>query len=225
MRISLFDLMYNLVENANRMTGYFPRPEKVRENTEYIMAHSSVKYDHTGLWLKSYSAIGVKQAKEVIIQVPKYIIFKITEDDKKWELSTCENLEQIEEVLRYLEDYEISVVMIDGIITQYNHIEEPFKSRIIWKNPIYQIQYQEQNGEKNSELIYDRSHLEAVIIDKFKQGYKNLMAFNVLEQQYDDFFITAVVYSTDSGNRPPKMHLGKSEMTFIELSGEEDFVW
>ncbi len=220
----LFDLVYSIVAEVEKLKGNLERSEVIEEKAKYILEHSSIRYNNEGLWLSSYSQVGVKQSKEVEVQVPDFLVFTITEDLKTWDLSTYRTLEEVEQVLRSLEEYEVAVVMIQSVIVNYNLVTNVFNSRVIWQNHIFQVEYKDTSNEDKTVLIYDRVQLKDVVIDKFKRGYSDIKVYDILKQCYIHFYIKDVVYSTSNNLLPLELVFCKSELSFKDLDEEED-IW
>src|SRR5690606_20928917 len=97
----------------------------------------------------------------------------------KWELKTVNNIEDIEYELNYLEEFEFAVIIVDGVVKEYTLVEDTINSRVIWKDPIFQIEY--TIGQENKEiLIYERLKLQEEVIRLVKdEDIKDIQVFNI----------------------------------------------
>ncbi len=222
----LFDLICSLVKEVEREKGNFGEQEKVLEKVNHILKFSSMKYDEDGLYIESFSKLGIEHWKGTELELPRYLVFIIDSGYKKWVLKTVKSIEDIEYELVTLEDFEFAVVIIDGVIKEYNIIETTFNDRVVWKDPIFHIEYI-QGQENKVELVYERIKLEEEIKRLVKEDdIKDLKVFNIMEDFYEvNFYVLGVVYSTSEGERPLQVIWGKSEMTFLDIAEEDEGIW
>lgn len=222
--MTLYELVYSVIEQVERERGNYGGKEEVEEKVSYILKHSSMKYNSFCLRLESYTSLGIENWKDAELQLPKYLLFRITYDSKDWVLKSHNDLKMLEFDLRNSDDT-IQVVLMDGSIKEYMIVNDIFNGLIVWKHPIYQIEYKEQCEDKVV-LIYDNKQLEEKVRQVVKEGYEDIQVFNIGLGMYEHFYVKDVVYSTDGGDRPSEVVWGKSEMTFLDLANdEEEDIW
>ncbi len=212
----LFDLVYKLVEKLEIQTGNIPKQEFVEEKTKYILEHSIAEYNQRGLFLRDFSMLGVKDSKQVEVQAPQYLTFKVSSNFKKWRLNTHRSLYQVEREIEQSEVTEIVVVMMDGDIKEYTLVDE---KRVIWKNPIYVVEW-EEDGEDKQKLIYDKKQLEEVILELVEQKSYRVRAFSILNQKYENFQVFGTIYSTDDFISEPTILWGYIDSFFEDEDNE-----
>lgn len=220
----LYELVYNVAKEVEREKGNFPKEEVVREKTDFILKHSSMKYDEFGLFISSFSKLGIEAWKDAELELPKYMLFSVSYDYQDWEIQSYNDLKRLEFNLRNAEDI-IQVALFDGVIKDYNIIEDTFNGLVIWKDPIYKIEYTTEDKKDREILIYDDRRLEEEIRKAVKEKYENIQVFNINEGMYEHFYVKDVVFSTDCGERPSEVIWGKSEMTFFDLANDEEDIW
>lgn len=216
MVMTLFDMVYKLVEEVEREKGNIPREEVIEEKATYILEHSIAEYNSRGLFLRDFSMIGVKQGKETEVQVQNYMIFKVSSDYKAWELKTLRSLGEVDWEISNSEVTDIVIVMLDGVIKDYNLVNE---ERIIWKHPIYSVEW-EENGEERQDMIYDRVQLEEVLIELVHEQAYKLRVFNILKQVYEHFQVLGTLYSTQNIRTAPTVLWG-----YTQDYDEEDYMF
>ena len=216
MVISIFDMVYKLLEEVEKLKGNFPREEVIEEKTEYILEHSIAEYSSRGLFLRDFSMIGVKDSKEVEVQPQKYMLFTVSSDYKKWELETLKSLGEVEWEIRNTEVTDISVVMFDGVIKDYNLVNE---ERVIWKSPVFTVEW-EEDGDDRQVLIYDRVYLEEVIIERVNEKSYRLRVFDILRQVFLPFQVFGTLYSSQDIITAPTVLWG-----YTEEYNEEDYIF
>jgi len=214
--MTLFDMVYKLVEEVEREKGNIPREEVIEEKATYILEHSIAEYNSRGLFLRDFSMIGVKQGKETEVQVQNYMIFKVSSDYKAWELKTLRSLGEVDWEISNSEVTDIVIVMLDGVIKDYNLVNE---ERIIWKHPIYSVEW-EENGEERQDMIYDRVQLEEVLIELVHEQAYKLRVFNILKQVYEHFQVLGTLYSTQNIRTAPTVLWG-----YTQDYDEEDYMF
>jgi hypothetical protein len=210
----LYDLVEILVKEAIKQTGNLPKLDDLAEKTNYILEHSIAEYNQRGLFLRDFNMIGVKDSKEIEVQPPKYMLFTVSSDYKKWELQTLKSLGEIEWEIRNTEVTDIAICMFDGIIKDYTLVNE---ERVIWKHPVFTVEW-EEDGEDKQELIYDRVHLEEVIIEKVNEKSYRLRVFDILRQVFLPFQVFGTLYSSQDIITAPTVLWG-----YIEEYNEEDY--
>ncbi len=218
MVIKLFDLVYKLLEEVEKQKGNIPREEVIAEKATYILEHSIAEYNSRGLYLRDFSMIGVKDSKEIEVQPSRYMLFTVSGDYKKWELQTLKSLGEIEWEIRNTEVTDISVVMFDGVIKDYNLVNE---ERVIWKSPVFTVEW-EEDGEDKQELIYDRVHLEEVIIEKVNEKSYRLRVFDILRQVFLPFQVFGTLYSSQDIITAPTVLWGYID-SYIE--DKDEVIW
>jgi hypothetical protein len=142
------------------------------------------------------------------------MLFTVSRDYKKWEVQTLKSLGEIEWEIRNSEVTDIAIAMFDGIIKDYTLVNE---DRIIWKHPIFVVEW-EEDGEDREQLIYDRVHLEEVIIEKVKEKSYRLRVFDILRQVFLPFQVFGTLYSSQDIITAPTVLWG-----YIEEYNEEDY--
>lgn len=203
-----------LVKEVIKQTGNLPKLEDLAEMTNYILEHSIAEYNQRGLFLRDFNMIGVKDSKEIEVQPQKYMLFTVSSDYKKWELQTLKSLGEIEWEIRNSEVTDIAIAMFDGIIKDYTLVNE---ERVIWKHPVFTVEW-EEDGEDKQELIYDRVHLEEVIIEKVNEKSYRLRVFDILRQVFLPFQVFGTLYSSQDIITAPTVLWG-----YIEEYNEEDY--
>lgn len=223
--MTLYDLVYRLANKVEREKGNFGKGEEVAEKVNYILKFSNIKCDEDGLYITSFSKLGIEHWKDIVLDLPKYLVFIIDSGYKKWVLKTINNLEDIEYELKTLEDFEFAVVIIDEVIKEYNIVDETFNDRVIWKDPIIQVEYK-QGEDSKAILVYDRARLEEEIKKLVKdKKVEDIQVFNIIEGFYEHFYVLGIVYSTSKGERTLQVIWGKSEMTFLDVAEEDEDIW
>lgn len=207
-----------LVKEVINQTGNLPKLDDLAEKTNYILEHSIAEYNSKGLFLRDFSMIGVKDSKDIEVQLPKYMLFTVSSNYKKWELQTLKSLGEIEWEIRNTEVTDIAICMFDGIIKEYNLVNE---DRVIWKHPIFVVEW-EEDGEDREQLIYDRVHLEEVIIEKVNEKSYRLRVFDILRQVFLHFQVLGTLYSSQDINTTPTVLWGYIE-EYNEEYNEEDY--
>jgi hypothetical protein len=210
----LFDMVYKLVEEVEKLKGNIPREEVIEEKVTYILEHSIAEYNSKGLFLRDFSMIGVKDSKEVEVQVQKYVVFRVSSDYKRWELKTLRSLGEVEWEIEQSEVTDIVIVMIDGIIKDFNLVNE---ERIIWKHPVFTVEW-EEDGEDKQVMIYDRIQLEEAVIELVQEQAYKLSVFNILKQVYEHFQVLGTLYSTQNIRTAPTVLWG-----YTQDYDEEDY--
>lgn len=210
----LYDLIEMLVKEVIKQTGNLPKLDDLAEKTNYILEHSIAEYNQRGLFLRDFNMIGVKDSKEIEVQPSRYMLFTVSSDYKKWELQTLKSLGEIEWEIRNTEVTDIAICMFDGIIKEYDLVNE---DRVIWKHPIFTVEW-EEDGEDKQELIYDRVHLEEVIIEKVNEKSYRLRVFDILRQVFLPFQVFGTLYSSQDIITAPTVLWG-----YIEEYNEEDY--
>jgi len=160
--------------------------------------------------------IGVKDSKEIEVQLPKYMLFTVSSDYKKWELQTLRSLGEVEWEIRNTEVTDIAICMFDGIIKEYDLVNE---DRVIWKHPIFVVEW-EEDGEDREQLIYDRVHLEEVIIEKVNEKSYRLRVFDILRQVFLPFQVFGTLYSSQDIKTAPTVLWG-----YTQEYDEEDYTF
>jgi hypothetical protein len=203
-----------LVKEVIKQTGNLPKLDDLAEKTNYILEHSIAEYNQRGLFLRDFNMIGVKDSKEIEVQPSRYMLFTVSGDYKKWELQTLKSLGEIEWEIRNTEVTDIAICMFDGIIKEYDLVNE---DRVIWKHPIFVVEW-EEDGEDREQLIYDRVHLEEVIIEKVNEKSYRLRVFDILRQVFLPFQVLGTLYSSQDINTTPTVLWG-----YTEEYNEEDY--
>jgi hypothetical protein len=216
MVIKLFDLVYKLIEECEKKKGNFTKQEFIEEKATYILEHSIAEYNSRGLFLRDFSMIGVKDSKEIEVQPSRYMLFTVSGDYKKWELQTLKSLGEVEWEIRNTEVTDISVCLFDGIIKDYNLVNE---ERVLWKHPVFTVEWEEE-GEDRQVLIYDRVYLEEFIKEKVNEKSYRLRVFDILRQVFLPFQVFGTLYSSQDIIAAPTVLWG-----YTEEYNEEDYTF
>jgi hypothetical protein len=95
--------------------------------------------------------------------------------------------------------------------------------RVIWDNPIYQIEY---NFEENNELtinVHDRLLLEEKIKELVEEEALKIQVYNILENVYEFFQVHGTLFSVDMYKSEPIILWGRTEPNDKEI--EENYIW
>jgi hypothetical protein len=213
----LYDLVKTLVVEVDKINGDYRSKEKLEEITEYILEHSIVEYKANTLNMKSFTMIGVKQGKNIDVQIPRFLTFEISEDRKDWKLLTHNNLGDLEYRIKNSE--EIIVALIDGVIKHFNLIYGSFNNNIIWKNPIFRMEFKKNN--KNMSLpIHELYQAEEEIIKKIEE-VEDIKIYDLVNSKYLDFYVMGTIYSTDGGETDLIINWGLTEPKSEDL----EYIW
>lgn len=193
--INLFNLVYYLVEEVERMKENESNSEFIAEKAEHIIQHSMTKYNNGILLLKSFSLIGIQDGKKFNITIPTYLVFKVSNDYQKWRLSTPQKLSDVEWVIKQADDESTVVVLLNGEIERYTYIDDI----ITWKTPIYILNWRDkETGKYKQEHTHNKEHLEENIKRKvYVNDYTEMNVYNIIEQKYLPFYVTGTLYSTE----------------------------
>jgi len=222
--MTLCNLLYDILSKVEKEKGNFGEKEIVEERVNYILKNSSLIYDNDGLYITSSSKLGIELWKDIELELPKYLLFILDSAYKEWELKTVTSIEDIEYELNYLEDFEFAVAIIDGVIREFNLIEDTFFSRVIWEDPIFKIEFKEKQEDK-VKSIYGTKKLEEEIVELVRdKNIKDIQVINIAEGMYEHFYVKGVIYSTSENNLPLEVFWGKSEVSFSDLEEDEE-IW
>lgn len=216
--MKLYDLIFEVLRQVEREKGNFGEKEKVDSRVDHILENSSIIYDQQGLHIFSSSKLGIEPYRDVELELPPYLLFTTDLGYKEWELKTLDSIEDMEDELNYLEDFQLAVAVIDGKIRAFNLIEESYNSRVIWQDTIYLIHFKE-NGEESQKFIYERTKLEDEIIGLVKaENIEDIKVFNIYEGMFEHFYVKDVVYSSSENYLPAEVVWGISEPSFFHLA-------
>lgn len=217
--MTLFGLVYKMLEEVLKQEGKLSKEEEIEEKVSTILKHSIIEYNHKGLFLESYSAVGVSNGKEIEVNIPKYITFEINRNSETWKLRTQKTLGDVEWVVRNTEEDSITVVMISGVVFEYSMLEDAFFGRIVWKDPIYRIEITKDNGEEHQQLVHDRVNLEEEIKNIVMNiNIESISVFDLIEKENEHFHILGTIFSSEGIETEPSILWGRTEPNNEEIN-------
>jgi hypothetical protein len=111
------------------------------------------------------------------------------------------------------------VALIDGVIKHFNLIYGSFNNNIIWKNPIFRMEFKKNN--KNMSLpIHELYQAEEEIIKKIEE-VEDIKIYDLVNSKYLDFYVMGTIYSTDGGETDLIINWGLTEPKSEDL----EYIW